>query len=119
MSRVLIIDDVETDRQLMGRVVAAQGHQAEFATDGEEGLSKAKSFKPALILLDVVMPKSDGFATCRKLKKDPETATIPVVMVSSKAADSDRVWAMRQGASAYVIKPFTPDSLKATLASFV
>ncbi len=119
MSRVLIIDDILTDRNLMGQVVSASGHQVEYASDGEEGFTKAKALKPALILLDVVMPRSDGFATCRKLKKDPETAAIPVLMVSSKGGDSDRVWAQRQGASGYVTKPFTPESLKSAFGSFI
>jgi len=119
MKTVLVVDDVQTDRELMGKVVRDSGNHAEFAGDGEECLAKARTVKPALILLDVVMPKQDGFATCRKLKKDPETAAIPVVLVTSKSTDADRFWGEKQGADAYVMKPFTPDDLTKTIRRFV
>ena len=115
MSTILIIDDVATDRQLMGLVVSAIGHQPIYAADGEEGLSKAKDLHPEMILLDVVMPKLDGFATCRKLKKDAATEKIPVVLVTSKGGESDKAWGERQGAVGHVVKPFTPDDLKSAI----
>src|SRR5688572_18380835 len=107
MATVLIADDAEVDRELTGKVVTAAGHVAVYATDGEEAVVKAKAILPALILLDVVMPKQDGFATCRKLKKDDATANIPVVLITSKGQDSDKFWGERQGCDAYVVKPFT------------
>ncbi len=119
MAIVLVVDDVKTDRELMGRVVSSTGHQPEYAEDGEQAIAKAKASKPALILLDVVMPKQDGFATCRKLKKDPETANIPVVCVTSKNTDTDRFWAEKQGAAELVAKPFTQESLAAVIKKFV
>src|SRR5262245_30166728 len=119
MKTVLVVDDVQTDRELMGKVVRDSGNHAEFAADGEECMTKAKSVKPALILLDVVMPKQDGFATCRKLKKDPETAGIPVVLVTSKSTDADRFWGEKQGADGYIVKPFSPDDLSKMIRKFV
>ena len=119
MRTILVVDDVATDRELIGKVVTATGNHPEFAADGDEAVLKARTLAPALILLDVVMPKQDGFATCRKLKKDPETAAIPVVLVTSKSTDADRFWGEKQGADAYVMKPFTPDDLTKTIRRFV
>jgi twitching motility two-component system response regulator PilH len=112
---VLIVDDLKTDRELIGKVVTAAGHHAEYAEDGDEALQKARTLKPDLVLLDVVMPKLDGFATCRMLKKDPITAAIPVVLITSKSTDTDRFWAQKQGAAELIAKPFTPDELTAVL----
>lgn len=119
MKTVLIADDVQTDRELMAQVVSKAGHHVEQASDGEEAFSKAKTLKPALILLDVVMPKLDGFGACRKLKKDAETAGIPVVLVTSKGTDTDKFWGQKQGCDDYLVKPFTPDDLSRVVRKFV
>jgi twitching motility two-component system response regulator PilH len=116
---ILVVDDVQTDRELIGKVVSGMGNTPEYATDGEEAVTKAKATKPALILLDVVMPKQDGFATCRKLKKDPDTASIPVVLVTSKNTDTDKFWGEKQGADGYIVKPFSPDELSTVIRKFV
>jgi CheY-like chemotaxis protein len=119
MPIILVVDDVQTDRELMGKVVSSTGNTPEYAGDGEEAISRAKVSKPALILLDVVMPKQDGFATCRKLKKDPDTSKIPVVLVTSKNTDTDRFWGEKQGADGYIVKPFSPDDLTKMIKKFV
>ena len=119
MRTVLVVDDLKTDRELIGKVVTNAGHHPEYAEDGEEAFEKAKALRPSLVLLDVVMPKQDGFATCRRLKKDPDTAAIPVVMVTSKSSDTDRFWAEKQGAADLIAKPFTPDALSAVLKKFL
>ena len=111
MQNILIVDDVQTDRELLGSVVSHAGHHPIYASDGSQAVEVAKQTQPALIFLDVVMPVQDGYKTCRLLKKDPDTATIPVVMVTSKNADSDRFWSQKQGAVDQVGKPFTPDNL--------
>jgi twitching motility two-component system response regulator PilH len=116
---ILVVDDVQTDRELIGKVVSSTGNTPEYAVDGEEAVDRAKATKPALILLDVVMPKQDGFATCRKLKKDPETSSIPVVLVTSKNTDTDRFWGEKQGADGYIVKPFSPDDLTKVIKKFV
>ncbi len=118
MSTVLVIDDVQTERLLFGGVVEQLGHQAEYAADGTAGFDRAKALKPALILLDVVMPGQDGFATCRKLKKDPETAKIPVVLITSKNQDSDKFWGQKQGCDAYLTKPVDPKTLSEAIKRF-
>lgn len=111
MPTILIADDTPSEAALMAAVVKDLGHVAQTVNDGETCISTAKTLKPALILLDVVMPKMDGFNTCRKIKKDPELANTPVIMVTSKNQDSDKFWAEKQGASRFVTKPFTPESL--------
>jgi len=111
MYTILVVDDVQTDRELIGMVVSRAGHRVAYAADGNEALTKARELQPSLIFLDVVMPVQDGYKTCRMLKKDPETASIPVVMVTSKTADSDRFWSQKQGAAEHIGKPFTPDIL--------
>ena len=119
MSTILIADDTPSEAALMASVVQQLGHVAQTVADGETCISTAKSIKPALILLDVVMPKMDGFNTCRKLKKDPELAKTPVIMVTSKNQDSDRFWAEKQGANLFVTKPFTPESLAEAIKTFI
>lgn len=118
MSVILVVDDTQTDRQLAGQVIKASGRVAEFATNGNEALTMAQSIKPSLILLDIVMPGQDGFATCRKLKKDPTTAAIPVVMVSSKAGDADKFWSQKQGADGYLTKPYKAEDLAKIVERF-
>jgi twitching motility two-component system response regulator PilH len=116
---ILIVDDVQTDRELMGKVVSASGNHPEYAADGEEAIEKVKATRPALVLMDVVMPRQDGFATCRKLKKDPETASIPIVLVTSKNTETDRFWAEKQGSDGFIAKPFSPDDLIRVIRKFV
>lgn len=106
MSMILVVDDAQTDRELIARVVNGTGHRALLAADGKEAIALAKQHRPSLIFLDVVMPTMDGFATCRSLTKDPETSTIPVVLVTTKANDSDVFWGRKQGAADHVAKPW-------------
>jgi twitching motility two-component system response regulator PilH len=108
MHTILVVDDVQTDRELIGMVVTRAGHRVAYASDGSQALALAKELRPSLIFLDVVMPVQDGYKTCRLLKKDPDTTGIPVVMITTKNADSDRFWSQKQGAADHVGKPFTP-----------
>ena len=119
MATILIADDSASETALMTRVVKDLGHSAYAVTDGEQAVQAANKVKPDLILLDVVMPALDGFNTCRRLKKDPATNHIPVVMVTSKAGESDQFWAERKGASGYIVKPFDPQSLGEMIRRFV
>lgn len=111
MAKILIADDSATQVALIQAAVSAAGHVSVTATNGEEALRMAASEKPALILLDVVMPQADGFQVCRKLRKLPETANTPIVMVTSKGQETDKSWGLRQGASSYVVKPFETKAL--------
>jgi twitching motility two-component system response regulator PilH len=108
VSTILVVDDAQTDRELMARVVNAAGHHALIAVDGMQAVALAKQYKPSLIFLDIVMPVMDGFAACRQLAKDPETRAIPVVLVTSKSNESDVFWGRKQGAADYVAKPWDP-----------
>ncbi len=119
MATILIADDSPSETALMTRVVQEMGHSTLAVTNGHECLEMAEKMKPDLILLDVVMPHLDGFSTCRKLKKNEATADIPVIMVTSKGGESDQFWGERQGASAYIVKPFDPVGLRDTISRFV
>ena len=116
---ILIVDDVQTDRQILGSLVVQAGHQPVYASDGSEVLGAAKASRPALILLDVVMAGQDGYKTCRSLKADPETAKIPIVLVTSKSSDSDKFWGRRQGADDIVVKPYRPEAIVEAIRRFV
>jgi twitching motility two-component system response regulator PilH len=108
VSTILVVDDAQTDRELMARVVLASGHHPVVASDGKQAVALAKQYRPSLIFLDVVMPGMDGFAACRLLTRDPDTSTIPIVLVTSKSNDSDQFWGRKQGASDHVAKPWDP-----------
>jgi twitching motility two-component system response regulator PilH len=86
-----------------------------YASSGNEALEGARKHRPSLIFLDVVMPGTSGFSVCRELKKDPTTAGIPVVLVTTKSSDSDRFWGKKQGADDHVAKPFAPTDLVAMI----
>ncbi|HEX6591741.1 MAG TPA: response regulator [Moraxellaceae bacterium] len=105
MARVLIVDDSPTDKLAIYSMLKKYGHNFLFADDGLSGIAAAKEKKPDVILMDVVMPDVNGYQATRRLSQDKETAHIPVVMISSKTQESDRVWGLRQGARAYVCKP--------------
>jgi CheY-like chemotaxis protein len=111
MQTILIVDDVQTDRELLGSVVANAGHHPIYAGDGSQAVELARQAQPALIFLDVVMPVQDGFKTCRALKADPKTAKIPVILVTSKKGDSDKFWGKKQGADEHVGKPYTKEQV--------
>lgn len=111
MANILIVDDLASEAQLMAGVVTSLGHHPIIVNDGTQALSTAKTAAPGLILLDVVMQGLNGFETCRKLRRDAATATIPIIMVTTKDQETDKFWATKQGASGYVVKPFSPDDL--------
>jgi CheY-like chemotaxis protein len=119
MGTVMIVDDQRTDRELAGRVVASSGHSSVYVEDANGAVEKAIECKPNLILLDVVMPGTSGFNACRNLKQNPATAHIPVVLVTSKGAESDKFWGKKQGADDYIVKPFTPEQLKTVVDRYV
>jgi twitching motility two-component system response regulator PilH len=111
MARILIVDD--SPSQLMGirRIVEKLGHEALTAEDGAAGVEAAKRELPDLILMDVVMPNLNGFQATRSITREPTTKHIPVILVTTKDLDTDRVWGMRQGAKAYLTKPFSESEL--------
>lgn len=118
MALVLIVDDSPTEVHVIRRALEKVGFETAAAADGAEGLRLAKTIKPDLILMDIVMPGVNGYQATRALAKDPQTRQIPVIMVTSKGQDTDRIWGMRQGAVDYIVKPISADVLvqKAQLA---
>ena len=111
MARILIVDD--SPSQLMGiqRIVEKLGHEPLTAEDAAAGVAVAKAELPDLILMDVVMPNLNGFQATRQLSREGTTRDIPVVLVTTKDQDTDRMWGMRQGARAYLTKPFSEADL--------
>jgi twitching motility two-component system response regulator PilH len=91
------------------------GLNVTVATDGVEALEFIQGRCPDLVVLDIVMPKMNGYEVCRRLKADPKTQNVPVVMCSSKGEEFDRYWGMKQGADAYIAKPFQPKELIGTV----
>ena len=108
---ILVVDDSPTQMALIVAPLRAQGYRVSTARDGEEALEKAQSEKPDLIVLDIIMPKPNGFQVCRKLKRQSDTKDIKILFLSSKDQSSDKVWGMRQGADAYLTKPFVDEEL--------
>ena len=111
MALVLIVDDSPTDVHVMQKALELNGFQTASAADGSEAIRKARELHPDLILMDIVMPGLNGFQATRELSNDPETRSIPVIMVTSKSQESDRVWGLRQGAVDYLVKPVASDQL--------
>lgn len=109
--RVLVVDDSPTVLYKTSLMLTEGGYEVVKATDGQQALELARQEQPNLILLDVILPKLNGYQVCRKLKSSSETAHIPVVMVTSKTKDSDRHWGIEQGADSYITKPFEADDL--------
>jgi twitching motility two-component system response regulator PilH len=111
---VLVVDDSPTELKLVSTTLAQKGYRVVSATDGEEALTKALVEKPSVMVLDIVLPKKNGFQVCRQLKTTPDTQGIKIILLSSKSQDSDRFWGLQQGADEYLTKPWTePDLLKA------
>lgn len=105
MARVLIVDDSPTDVQHLKTILQKAGHSVAEAISGQDLMDRVRGEKPDLVVMDVVMPGVNGFQATRTLSKDPATSHIPVIMVSSKNQETDRVWALRQGAREYLVKP--------------
>ena len=108
---VLIVDDSPTDVHVMQKALEQHGFRTAAAADGSEGLRLAREMHPDLILMDIVMPGVNGFQATRELANDPQTRKIPVIMVTSKSQESDRVWGLRQGAVDYLVKPVATEQL--------
>ena len=105
IKQILVVDDSATERHIIGEILTKQGFTVTFAEDGEAGVAKAKADQPDLIVMDVVMPGLNGFQATRQLSRDPITAAIPIVILTTKNQETDRVWAIRQGARGYLTKP--------------
>jgi twitching motility two-component system response regulator PilH len=111
VATVLIVDDSPTETMIMRNALIKAGFRVETAVNGQEGVEAAQRQRPDLILMDVVMPILNGFQATRMLQRDTATASIPVIMVTTKDQVTDRAWGMRQGAVDYLVKPVNSDEL--------
>lgn len=105
MARILIVDDSPTDARVISVMLERHGHSVSVATSAEDGIARVSSDQPDLVLMDVVMPGMNGFQATRILSRDPVTAQIPVVILTTKSLETDRVWGLRQGAKDFLTKP--------------
>lgn len=110
-TKILVVDDEPDALELIDFNLKAAGYDVVTAADGDEGLKKARASLPALILLDVMLPEIDGMELCKLLKRDPATGAIPIIMLTAKSAEIDRVLGLELGADDYVTKPFSPREL--------
>jgi len=111
MSTVLVVEDTPSEMELINSYLKESGYSVINASDAKEALDKATQLKPDVVITDVVMPGMSGFELCRSLKKNPGTEKLPIIVCSSKNQELDRLWAMKQGADAYVTKPFNRDDI--------
>lgn len=111
MRTVLIVEDTPSEMELMSHYLRECGYIVINADTAKDALTKAISQQPDVILTDVVMPGMSGFELCRSLKKHPATEKVPIVICTSKNLEIDRLWGMKQGADAYITKPFTREQL--------
>ncbi|HFC53399.1 MAG TPA: response regulator [Gammaproteobacteria bacterium] len=119
MAHILIVDDSPTEVHVFRSMLERHGYRVSDACDGEEGVAKARAECPDLVLMDIVMPGMDGFQATRMLNSDPDTSSLPVVILSTKGEESDRIWGMRQGARGYLAKPVTEHTLVGEIRSIL
>ncbi|WP_310485735.1 response regulator [Chamaesiphon sp. VAR_48_metabat_403] len=111
MSKILVVDDMQAELELVCQYLTTAGHTVITAVNGQEALDKARADLPDAIVTDWMMPVMGGLELCRHLRKQPETANIPIVACTAKNRDVDRVWAMKQGVKVYLTKPYTAEDL--------
>ena len=109
--RILVVDDEIYIVHILDFSLGMEGYEVVTALDGEQALEKARSEKPDLIVLDIMMPKLDGYETCKRLKADPETKDVPVILLSAKGRNVDQKVGFEVGADDYITKPFSPRKL--------
>jgi twitching motility two-component system response regulator PilH len=119
MLTVLVVEDSRTQREMISGFLKQKGLQVSVASDGVEALEKIETIRPDLVLLDVVMPRMNGYECCRRLKSNPKTQNVPIILCTSKQEELDRYWGLKQGADAYITKPFHPSELLGLLKRFL
>ena len=115
MARILIVDDSPTEMYKLTGMLEKHGHEVLKAENGADGVALARQEKPDAVLMDIVMPGLNGFQATRQLTKDPETGHIPVIIITTKDQETDKVWGTRQGAKDYIVKPPREDELIARI----
>lgn len=116
---ILVVEDSPTELTLIKQALQTKNYNISYASDGEEAIAKATKDIPDLILLDVVLPKKNGFQVCRQLKTTAQTKDVKIILLTSKNQESDKFWGMKQGADEYLTKPFKSDELLKTIAKYI
>jgi twitching motility two-component system response regulator PilH len=111
MGTILVVDDDLTQQLIVFKILKNIGLNVIFADDGVEALEQAQRCCPDLVILDIILPKMNGYEVCRRLKSDTKTQKLAVIMCSNKKEDSDHYWGIKQGADAYISKPCNPQQL--------
>lgn len=119
MAKILVVDDSITVAKFVEMVLTAEGHSMAFALDGDEAIARIKNEKYDLLILDVVMPRKNGYQLCREIKNNEQYKSIPVIMLTTKGTESDKFWGMRQGANEYLTKPCNPEALVGAVNKYV
>ena len=111
MAHILIVDDSPTEVHILKTILERHGYQTSTASNGKDAVAKAKQTLPDLVLMDVVMPGVSGFQATRQISKAPETSSIPIILVTTKDQETDKIWGLRQGARDYMVKPVQEQDL--------
>jgi two-component system, chemotaxis family, response regulator PixH len=119
MSKILVVEDMQAELELVCQYLTKAGHTVFTAVNGQEALNKAIADRPDAIVTDLMMPVMGGLELCRHLRKQPETASIPIVACTAKNRDVDRVWAIKQGVKVYLTKPYTAEELLTAVQAVV
>ena len=117
INKILVVDDSPTERHVLVDLLTRNGYQVLTAESGEEGIEKARSEQPDLVLMDVVMPGLNGYQATRTLTRDDATKHIPIIVCTSKGQETDKIWGLRQGAQDYMVKPINHEELLAKIAA--
>ena len=111
MAQILIIDDSPTDVRVFTTLLERAGHEVHAVHSDEEGIERVHAQLPDVVIMDVIMPGMNGFQATRMLTRDPVTAGVPVIIITTKSMETDRVWGLRQGAKAFITKPVNEKEL--------
>ncbi len=115
--KILVVEDSPTERKLLADLLTQEGYDVIVAANGDDGVAKAKSELPDLVLMDVVMPGVNGYQATRSITRDQATKHIPVIICTTKRQETDVIWGMRQGALAYLVKPIDTRQLLERIAT--
>jgi twitching motility two-component system response regulator PilH len=117
IQNVLVVEDSPTDRQYLTDILTKNGYKVTTADTAEDALAKIRQAKPDLVLMDVVLPGQNGFQATRELSKNDATKNIPVIIITTKSQETDKVWGLRQGARDYIVKPIKQADLLAKISA--
>ena len=119
MANILIIDDSPTDVRVFSTMLERAGHRVDSVNNAEDGIERVRATRPDLVIMDVIMPGMNGFQATRTLSKDPQTSSIPVLIVTTKSMETDRMWGLRQGARDFLTKPVSDKDLLAHVSKLL